>query len=439
MWRRRSVSSPDAGATAITAGQACPAAPMIERAGREIWGPKCLSFEAEGDFALQLTGRNGRHSADPIRRLVALACTVLATVVGLAAMTLPIPAMAGNSQTPGPGSFTDTTVADFSAGDTGPNTYIGQERDGEVILAPAVGEEFSGSSLPTGWSSADWNTGGSTTVANGNLTVDGARASTNATVGAGHSLDCVATFGAETFQHVGFSDNFASDNMWAIFSTYNTTNQIFARTNDGSSPIDTPITGSFIGSSHRYRIDWSPSHVTFFVDGNLVATHNVTFGAAMRPIASDFTTGAPDLSVDWVHLSPYATTGIFLSRVFDAGEPVGWDALSWHAVTPASTTLTLSVRTGDTSTPDASWSSFMPMASSGETIGGSSRYIQYQANLATNDANETSVLQDVRIDYSPPDPSANVPESSLAAGLLGAGAVAAGLVLIRFGRRRLLR
>lgn len=393
----------------------------------------------EGDFPLQLIGRNGRYSADPLRRLTALACSGVVIVVGLAAITPSLRAMAGNSQTTNPGSLTDTTVADFNAGSTGSNTYIAHESDGEVILAPTVGEEFAGSSLPPGWSSAAWNTGGSATVANGNLTVDGARASTNATFGEGHSLDCVATFGAETFQHVGFSDNFASDNMWAIFSTYNTTNQIFARTNDGSSAINTPITGSFIGSSHRYRIDWGPSDVTFLIDGNLVATHNVTFGAAMRPIASDFTTGAPDLSVDWVHLSPYASPGTFFSRVFDAGEPVGWDALSWHAVMPASTTLTLSVRTGNTSIPDASWSSFMPIASSGDTIGGSSRYIQYQADLATNDPNETSVLQDVRIDYTPPEPSANVPESSHAAGLLGAGAVATGLVLVRLGRRRFRR
>ena len=50
-------------------------------------------------------------------------------------------------------TLTDTSLADFGAG-TFSNTYLADESGGEVILAPTVGAEFGGSSLPAGWESA---------------------------------------------------------------------------------------------------------------------------------------------------------------------------------------------------------------------------------------------------------------------------------------------
>src|SRR5688572_4561084 len=76
------------------------------------------------------------------------------------------------------GTFTDTTAADFSAGTLGTATYVGQSANGEVLLAPTVGAEFAGSSLPSGWTGTPWGAGGAATVANGRLTVNGARAGT---------------------------------------------------------------------------------------------------------------------------------------------------------------------------------------------------------------------------------------------------------------------
>ena len=72
-------------------------------------------------------------------------------------------------------SLIDTTVADFGAGSTGANTYVSDTAGGEVILAPTVGAEFSGTELPGGWSSKQppWATGGTATVAGGSLSVDG--------------------------------------------------------------------------------------------------------------------------------------------------------------------------------------------------------------------------------------------------------------------------
>jgi len=53
-------------------------------------------------------------------------------------------------------SLIDTTAADFGLGTLGACAYVAQTGDGEVILAPMVGAEFSGSALPDGWFVGNW-------------------------------------------------------------------------------------------------------------------------------------------------------------------------------------------------------------------------------------------------------------------------------------------
>ena len=74
---------------------------------------------------------------------------------------------AGNTTTVAAPSFTvpgptlrDTAMTDFSAG-TASATYVSQTGDGEVILKPTVGAEFTGPGLPDGWVAVNWNAGGS--------------------------------------------------------------------------------------------------------------------------------------------------------------------------------------------------------------------------------------------------------------------------------------
>ena len=275
--------------------------------------------------------------------------------------------------------------------------------NGEVILKPAEGQEFSaGPGLPAGWGSQTWESqggggGGSATVSGGALHVDGAFAGTNATFAAGHSLDFEATFGAASFQHVAFTDNFTS--AWAMFSTRGSNNQLFTSTNTGGGATDTPIGGQYIGSAHKYRIQWDAGQVQYYVDGTLVHTDNATFGSNLNVAASDFNSGGPGLSVNWLHLSPYPSSGTFTSRVFDAGQAADWGAMSWHANAPPGTSVAMSVRTGNTPTPDGSWSAFTPVTSSGDDVPGNSRYVQYKADLDP-DPNLTSALEDVSIAYS---------------------------------------
>ena len=63
--------------------------------------------------------------------------------------------------------------------------------------------------------------------------------------------------------------------------------------------------------------------------------------------------------------------------------------------------MALSVRTGNSATPDGTWTDFVPLASSGAAIGAVSRYLQYQAILTTSNPNQTPILQDVTLQYDP--------------------------------------
>ncbi len=256
------------------------------------------------------------------------------------------------------------------------------------MLKPTEGSEFGGSSLPAGWESCPWSTpegcapGTGGTVSGGSLHLDEAYARTAATYGAGRAIEFRATFTGQIRQHVGFGVDLNNNANWAIFSVPN--DGLFRARTSGPATAETLLPASLLGSPHTYRIEWDAAEVRYYVDGGLVATHAASFGATqMRPIASDLNAAGPELSVDWLRMSPYPGSGTFTSRVFDGGPAVDWGALDWTAATPPGTGVALSVRTGDTPTPDGSWSAFTPVAASGGDIPGTSRYVQYQAVLSS--------------------------------------------------------
>jgi hypothetical protein len=294
---------------------------------------------------------------------------------------------------PPPFALTDTTATEFGAGALGPGIYLSQTDDGEISLQPAVGGDFFGTALPAGWSSAEWNAGGASTVSGGMLLVDGARANTDALFGPGQSLEFVATFGSNPFRHVGFGVTL-NDAPWAIFSTFSGDGSLYARTNNGTSSSETLIPGNWLNAPHRYRVDWTPTAVVYFIDGVVVATHNAVITTNMRPLASDLHADANPLRVDWLRMGPYATAGTFVSRVLDAGAVTTWGSMSWTA--SGGSGVAMSIRIGNSPTPDGSWTAFTPVGSSGSPISGASRYVQYQATLS-GDGTSTPIISDVTI------------------------------------------
>ena len=129
------------------------------------------------------------------------------------------------------------------------------------------------------------------------------------------------------------------DQPWAMFGTAGTTNTLHARLNPGGD-VAIPNSANYIGSSHRYRIEWRTGNdVEFFIDGVSVNRRTATFGAiTMRPGISDYNIASPSLTVDWLKLTPYVSPCTFKSRVIDAGQLVDWLDLTWVGTTPTGTT-----------------------------------------------------------------------------------------------------
>ena len=128
------------------------------------------------------------------------------------------------------------------------------------------------------------------------------------------------------------------------------------RTTARARVAETTLGTQWLGTPHRYRIDWTASSVTYSIDGAPVTSHTVAIATPMRPIAaSDFNPNFGNIVVDWVRLLPYAAAGSFESRVFDASSAVDWATIYRKTVTPAGTTLAIFRRTGAHGDPDTTW------------------------------------------------------------------------------------
>ena len=210
----------------------------------------------------------------------------------------------------------DATAADFNLGITDANTLVALQDDGGIILNPALNEEFSGSTVPSEWTSGDFNPG-ATTIANGMATVSGTHLFTNSSFGPGASLEFVATYNLAVFQNIGFSiDQPFNGAPWiTIGQAKFADGNLYARFSDGTT---INLGSNLLGSPHQYRIQWNANNFTFYVDGNSTpaATINATLTSAMYVQISDVQSNDGSLSVDWIRISPFVSSGTYTSRVF---------------------------------------------------------------------------------------------------------------------------
>ena len=237
-----------------------------------------------------------------------------------------------------------------------------------------------------------WAGNSAATVSSGTMKVDGALVGTSAQYAAGRSLEFIATFSGAPFQHAGFAVTFG-EGLWAMFSS-NSGDALYSRTNNASTATNTAILGSWFGAPHRFRIDWTASRVDYFIDGTQVASHAIATGATMRPVASDYDGDGNRLTIDWMRLSPYASTSTYLSAIFDAAAVTNWNSAAWTGTVPAGTTVELAVRTGNSAAPDASWSAFTVVNGAMDVT---AQYLQYRVRLTTTAAGQTPAVNDVTL------------------------------------------
>src|SRR5262249_16314025 len=297
------------------------------------------------------------------------------------------------------------TTADFAAGTLGAGMYLSETVDGEITLAPSQAAEFSGASLPAGWSPSVLAAGGGAAVSGGKLTIDGA-ALVAETGPVGTTLEFVATFNTSN-QNIGFGTSGALVSPMAMFTIR--ANNLYAKTINGTKSFDTLLAGiDWRGKSHRFQITTTGQNASYYIDGTLMISHtSMAWGtAAMAPVIIDSTVADGAIVVDWIRVTPFAASGSYTSQVFDAGAAVPWTKLaSSNTMVPfftccstTGTTNVITYRTGNTPTPDASWTPFTALGTAG-AMTGSSRYMQFMVQMTTTNAAKAPVVQDVTVTY----------------------------------------
>lgn len=294
-------------------------------------------------------------------------------------------------------AVSDGSAADFSAGTTDAGAYVPRTVAGEVILTPSVAAEFTGDSLPDGWTVDPWVPGGTGTLGGGMLTLDGAKVGCDPMLQSPRSLEMSAVFAARPDQHAGFGINFV-DVPWVMFST-KWGRRLYGRTHL-LTVEDKKLSADWFGAPHRFRIDWNVLDIVFSVDGARQAQLMIPVPGYMRALAANQRLGTEPLRIEWMRLSPYPPAGRFRSRIFDGGAGATWHDVTWEADVPAGTSLALEVRTGDVARPGRSWSPWRVVPRSGGPMGATARYLQYRAKLGTTDPSTTPVLRRVLARYS---------------------------------------
>ena len=189
---------------------------------------------------------------------------------------------------------------------------------------------------------------------------------------------------------------------------------IFRITTDGSSDViwesreDTPYDiafepdrGLLLATGNKgklYRLAGDPYQPTLVTRAN---AEQVTTLLTDRSGRVTFTTSNPGKVL---HLSPErADRGTYTSDVRDAVTVASWGTIRWQGVVPSGTKLEIATRSGNTRTPDETWSDWSAAYSSADGSAITSpraRYMQWRAVLSGG-RNEAPLLTSVTAAYLP--------------------------------------
>jgi hypothetical protein len=283
-------------------------------------------------------------------------------------------------------------------------THVG---DGEVRLAGPLTERYEGSSLDSSrWVAGRWDGGAfSATVADGRLQLshpNGAYVRSVATY-ARRTVTGVVEFGAGAFQHVGLGSLDFEGSRYLLFSTFNTTNRLYARSNNNVSEVFSDL-GPLPSGPQRYRIEWTAGalgqdDVRYYLNGVLVATHAVPSPPALHVYQSYGSGSNPALVVDEVAVyGPYQGSGTYTSCTLDAGAGQVVTQVGWAASVPTGTSLTVAARS---SADGVSWSAWTELAASGEAVAAPQRYVELRAHLTSSDSALTPLLDALTVSTAP--------------------------------------
>lgn len=84
-----------------------------------------------------------------------------------------------------------------------------------------------------------------------------------------------AFFTNNDWLHLGFITPDGHNNVSAlIFSTYNTTDTLYARGAVNNNQLNIPLGTEWLNSWHHYKVEWNPNEAVYYIDGEEVARHS---------------------------------------------------------------------------------------------------------------------------------------------------------------------
>lgn len=98
----------------------------------------------------------------------------------------------------------------------------------------------------------------------------------------------------------------------------------------------------------------------------------------------------------------HSTSGTYFSEVKDVKTVSTWGRISWKAETPPGSSLEVFTRSGNTGTPDETWSEWSSAGSDSEgrtSASPKARFAQWKAVLSTTDIRNSPVLQSLQLAY----------------------------------------
>lgn len=103
----------------------------------------------------------------------------------------------------------------------------------------------------------------------------------------------------------------------------------------------------------------------------------------------------------WPDKAQVYSEGTYTSDAYDADDLVAWNELNWTATLPASSAITLTVRVGNSATPDINWSDWYTFTTSPADLGTlpASRYVQWRAHLSTPTSTNVPSLDAVTLTW----------------------------------------
>jgi hypothetical protein len=224
--------------------------------------------------------------------------------------------------------------------------------------------------------------------------------------------------------------NYSSKTAILKFTNYNVRNisdsYVLAHINNygtldvsdySATSIDTVGTFSNVGARY-YDVT---SHLAHTVDS--VASFQVRAN-------NNYTSLDPAITLELIDNSAYQASGTYTSSVFDNGSQQKFGKINWSEALPGGGTIGVKVRSGDTASPDATWTNWVTVTNNQEINEltddnvparkiGEKRYIQYQATLATTDSAKTPVIDDVFIEVGTKTSASITLDTTVPAGVSG--------------------